>query len=51
MFKHISQLMNNIPLILAYLLLGILITLQIKGEKLFVEVMLVVLFIKISERD
>jgi hypothetical protein len=47
----IRQLMNNIPLILAYILLGILITLQIKGEKLFAETMLVMIFIKISERD
>jgi hypothetical protein len=47
----IKQLINDIPLILAYFLLGALLFLQAKGEKLFVEIMLVMLFIKVSERD
>jgi hypothetical protein len=46
----IRQLINDIPLILAYFLLVVLLVLQAKGEKLFVEVMLVMLFIKVSER-
>jgi hypothetical protein len=47
----IRQLINGISLILACILLIVLLVLQAKGEKLFVEIMLVVLFIKISERD